>query len=76
MSKRMVIDMEDSRCRIAAMRTEDLRCKGLITGADIETDPRYRGLGYGRETEMDDPRCKSVVIAMEDPRCKGLNRAW
>jgi hypothetical protein len=46
--------------RIAAMKAEDLRCKGLITGVVVE---------------MEDPRCKSAAIEMEDPRCRGLNRA-
>jgi hypothetical protein len=68
--------MEESRCRIAAMRSEDLRCKGLITGVVVDIDPRYKGLYYGRSTEMEDPRCRSAVVEMEDPRCKGLNRAW
>ena len=35
----MVNDMEESRCRITAMRSEDLRCKGLITGVVVEIDP-------------------------------------
>jgi hypothetical protein len=68
--------MEDSRCKIAAMRTEDLRCKGLTTGVEVEMDPRYKGLCYGMATETEDPRCKRAVTEMEDPRCKGLNQAW
>lgn len=72
----MVIDMEESRCRVAAMSSEDLRCNGLIVGVVVEKDPRYMGLCYGTATEMEDPRCRIAVTEMEDPRCKGLNRAW
>jgi len=72
----MVKNMEDSRCRVAAKDSEDLRCNGLIAGVVVEKDPRYMGLCYGTATEMEDPRCRIAVTEMEDPRCKGLNRAW
>jgi hypothetical protein len=69
--------MDDPRCRIAAIETEDSRCKGLLDGAVIEMeDPRCVSLLYRGSTEMDDPRCRSTATEMEDPRCRGLQRSW
>ena len=67
--------MEESRCRVAAMRTEDSRCNKLIAGVVVEMDPRYKGLWLGLVAEMEDPRCRIAVTEMEDPRCRGLNWA-
>ena len=71
--------MEDSRCRIAAIGTEDPRCSSLISGVAIEMeDHRCRGLLQGTMytgavIQIDDPRCNSGMgIAMEDPRCGNL----
>jgi len=76
MSKEMVTNMEESRCRVAAMSSEDLRCSGLMVGVMIEKDPRYKDLHYGTSTEMEDPRCRIAMTEMEDPRCKGMNWTW
>lgn len=59
-----------------AMRSEDLRCKGLIPGVVVEMYPRYKDLCCGGSIEMEDSRCRIAVTEMEDPRCMGLNRAW
>jgi hypothetical protein len=52
--------MEEPRCKIAAMKTDDPRCRGLLNGVVIEVeDPRCKGLGERAAVEMDDPRCGS-----------------
>jgi hypothetical protein len=71
-----VIEMEDPRCRIAAMEMEDPRCNGLLRGVVIEMeDPRCESLSYRVALEMEDPRCRRATVEMEDPRCKDL-RNW
>ena len=72
-----VIEMEDPRCRIAALEMDDLRCKGLLSGVMIEVeDPRYKSLYYRAALEIEDPRCNRVPIKMEDPRCTSLLVPW
>ena len=72
-----VIEMEDPRCRIAALEMDDLRCKGLLSGVMIEVeDPRYKSLHYRVALEIEDPRCNRVPIKMEDPRCTSLLVPW
>jgi hypothetical protein len=72
-----VIEMEDPRCRIAAIAMDDPRCKGLLSGVVIEMeDPRCKSLFYRVVLEMEDPRCNRVTIEMEDPRCRGLSMTW
>ena len=74
----VVIEMEDPRCRIAAIAIEDPRCKGMLGGVEIEMEaPRCMGLLRGVllnrvAIEMEDPRCRHVGIEMEDPRCRSL----
>jgi hypothetical protein len=75
--KDLVIEMEDSRCKVAAVESEDPRCKCLLQGVEIEVeDPRYKSLRYSAAIEMDDPRCKSMLsnaaMQMEDPRCQSM----
>lgn len=71
--------MEDSRCRIAAIKVEDPRCRSLLMGVEIEMeDPRYKGphqdvILKGATIEIEDARCKRVGIEMEDPRCWSLH---
>ena len=70
------IEMEDSRCRIAAVELDDARCKSLIQGVVIEAeDHRCKSLGYRATTEMEDPRCASVAMKIDDPRCQNM-RNW
>ncbi len=72
----LVTDMEDPRCRVAAVESEDLRCKFLLQGMEIEVeDLRCRNLGYNRAVGMEDPRCNRVAMVMDDPRCQCL-RDW
>jgi len=74
----VVSEMEDPRCKIAAIQVEDPRCIGILRGVVIEMeDPRCRGLFQGvllkrAAIEMEDPRCRHVGIEMEDPRCRNL----
>lgn len=71
--KDLEIEMEDPRCRIAAVEIDDTRCKSLIQGVVIEAeDLRCKSLGYRVTTEMEDPRCVSVAMKMDDPRCQSL----
>jgi len=66
--------MEDSRCKVAAAESEDLRCKSLLQGVEIEMeDPRCKYLSYKRVIEMDDPRCQIAAMKMDDPRCQNLH---
>ena len=55
--------MEDPRCKIAAVRTEDPRCSSLLRGVVLEL-------------EIEDPRCRKLEIEVEDPRCKALLVRW
>ena len=72
-----ITEMEDPRCKIAAIETDDPRCKDLLYGAEIEMeDPRCRSLLYSAPNEMDDPRCRNSATPMEDPRCWDLRRMW
>lgn len=57
----MVIEMNDHRCKVAAIEAEDRRCLSLLNRVVIG---------------MEDPRCRIVAIEMEDPRCKNLNMMW
>ena len=69
----VVIEMEEPRCKIAAIQMEDPRCIGILRGVAIEMeDPRCKGLLKRVAIEMEDPRCRHVGIEMEDPRCRNL----
>jgi len=73
----MEAEMEDHRCRIAAVKTEDPRYGSLLRGVTIEIeDPRCCSLLRGIEIEVDDPRCRSLEIEVEDPRCKAMFMIW
>ncbi len=73
----MVIEMEFSRCKIAAIEIQDLRCSSLLAGVTIEMeDSRCRGLNERRELEVDDARCAHAPIKVEDPRCWSLRTKW
>jgi hypothetical protein len=66
--------MEDPRCTIAAMETEDPRCMNLCNGMVIGMeDLRCESLLRSAVTEMEDPRCRTVAHATEDPRCRSLH---
>ena len=70
----VVIEMENARCRIAAIEVEDPRCCGLLRGVEVEMeDPRCKGLLHGVAIEVDDLRCKMVAIEVDDPRCRSLH---
>jgi len=73
----VVIEMDDPRCMVAAIETEDARCKSLLDGMVIEVeDFRCKSLHYSLTIEMEDPRCRRTASEMEDPRCRNLSRAW
>jgi hypothetical protein len=57
----MVMVMEDSRYKIAAIEIDDPRCKELLYSVAIETV---------------DPRCRLTATKLEDPRCGSLLRMW
>ena len=74
--------MEDPRCKIAAVQTEDPRCNSLLRGVVIEIEyHRCKGVLQGPmlagvAIEMEDPRCQRVAIEIEDPRCQSLLMMW
>jgi len=73
----METEMDDPRCKIAAIEMEDSRCNGLLNGMVVEMeDLRCRSLLYRAPKEMEDPRCRSTGTEMDDPRCRSLSRAW
>jgi hypothetical protein len=72
-----VIEMESSRCKMAAIGMDDPRGAGLLKAVAIEAeDSRCGSLAEGRMLEVEDPRCGSVRIAMEDHRCQSLYMKW
>jgi hypothetical protein len=73
----VVINMEDPRCRIAAIDAEDPRCKNLLCGVEIGLeDPRSMSLPFRVVIGMEDPRCRIETAETEDPRCMNLNMMW
>jgi hypothetical protein len=73
----MVMDMEDSRCKIAAIEIEHPRCKEQWNGIVIETeDFRCKSLSTRKVIEIEDSRCSLTAMKMEDPRCGNLLRMW
>jgi hypothetical protein len=72
-----VIDMEFSRCKMAAIQIDDPRCVGIHTAVSSEVeDSRCRYLAEGKVLEVDEGCCRSVTIAVEDPRCRNLYSKW
>jgi len=72
-----VIEMDDPRCKIAAIEMDDHRCSGLLNGMVVQMeDFRCKSLHYRATNEMEDPRCGGNATEMDDPRCRGLSRAW
>ncbi len=72
----MVIEMESSRCRMAAIEIDDPRGKSLFTAVAIEMeDLRCRSLQARAVIEPEDYRYHRIGIEMEDPRCRNL-RNW
>lgn len=72
-----VIEMDDPRCKIAAIGIDDSRCRGLLNGMIVEMeDLRCIGLHYRASNRMEDPRCGGTAHEMDDPRCRGLSRDW
>ena len=73
----VVIEMEDSRYKMAAIEAEDPRCGNLLNGVVIEMeDFRCKSLVNRVVIKIEDPRCNRVPIHMEDPRCKSLFMTW
>ena len=73
----VVIAMEDPRCKIVTMKTEDPRCESLLTGVTLEMeDPRCKSLINRAVIEMDELRCWNVAVDIEDPRCNNLFKTW
>jgi hypothetical protein len=73
----MVMVMEDSRYKIAAIEIDDPRCKELLHGIVIEMeDTRCKSLLYSVAIETVDPRCRLTATKLEDPRCGSLLRMW
>ena len=70
-----VIVMDDPRCKVAAIETEDARCKSLLSGMATEVeDYRYESLRHSVSIEMEDPRCRQSASEMDDPRCRYFSR--
>jgi hypothetical protein len=73
----MVIEMEDSRCKLAAIKGHDPRCTSLVDGVVIEMeDLRQKSLVDSMAIEMDDTRCFQTTIEFDDLRCRNMPRMW
>jgi hypothetical protein len=73
----MVIEVECSRCKTAAIKADDPRCSSLLVGVAIEIeDSRCMSLAEGLTLEVDDARYRHVRVNMEDPRCRALHAIW
>jgi hypothetical protein len=71
----MVTEMEDPRCKIAAIEAEDPRCKHLLSGVVIQVeDPRYKSLYYRVTLEIEDPRCNVSVRSSHLDRVRVSNK--
>jgi hypothetical protein len=69
--------MEFTRCKIAAIETDDPRGTGLYSAVTIEMeDSRCRSLAEGKMLETDGPCGRNVAVRMEDPRCQSLYINW
>ena len=76
-ARKIVSQMEDPRCTIAAVELDDPRGAWLLRGVTIEIeDPRYTNLGDRAVLRMEDPRCSRVTMKMEDPRCGSFFATW
>lgn len=73
----VVIEMEFSECKVAAIGINDPRGRGLLNAVAIEAeDSRCRNLVEGLVLEVDDARCMQTSMKMEDPRCRSLHMNW
>jgi hypothetical protein len=73
----MVIAMESSRCKMAAIEMHDPRCSSLLVAVAIEIeDCRCASLVEGPALKVDDARYSYVPHRMEDPRCQNLRTKW
>jgi len=69
--------MENPRCKIAAVKTDDPRCDGLLGGLAVGIeDARCANLSFNMRAEINDPRCMPLATQPEDPRCNGLLAQW
>ena len=76
-AERGVIEMEDPRCKVAAIEMEDSRLKGFRNGMEIVIeDLRCERLPSRVALQTEDPRCMHVVTVMEDPRCQWIQMKW
>jgi len=72
-----VIEMEDSRCRIVALKMDELRCRSELNGVATEMeDLRCKSLSNRLALEIEDPRCGGIAMQTEDPRCNNLHLNW
>jgi len=72
----MVMNMEDPRYKIVAMKMESLRCRSELDAVVLEIeDPRCQNLHNRAVLEIEDSRCKCEGVEVEDPRCKDM-RNW
>jgi len=73
----VVIEMEDPRCNIVAIETDDLRCRYSFGGVVMEIeDLRCKSLIDRVALEVEDARCNRLATRMDDPRCKSLLMTW
>jgi hypothetical protein len=72
-----VVEMEFSRCKMAAIGIDDPRCAGLHSTVTIVVeDSRCMTLVEGQMLETDGPCGRNVAVKMEDPRCQSLYITW
>jgi len=72
-----VNEMDDARCKIAAIEMDELRGRSPLSGVAIEMeDLRCLGLSNRVALEIEDDRFSRLAIQMEDPRCNNLHSIW
>ena len=71
------IEMEDPRCKIAALKARNSDSYNLLDGVTVGIeDARCSSLQLSMAGGIEDPRYARQDIQMEDPRCVGMFRSW
>jgi hypothetical protein len=71
------IEMEDPRCKIAAVKAGNSDSYNLLDGVTVGIeDPRCSSLPLGITAAIEDARYMRQELRMEDPRCMSMLGRW